>query len=128
MEACYSLAQYGLRGIGRTEGIKYVFCTNGAQAGAVGGFHMVREGLGHRHFLKGSGMSGAWLYDPAFSKEKLLELLGQGILSRGVVIITPFREDFRECGQFRKIEKDVWEWNLMLFGCERGGAEHDLDA
>ena len=67
---------------------------------------MVREGLGHRHFLKILECLGRGLYEAAFSREKLLEL-GTGELSRGVVLITPFREDFGECGEFWHIEKDV---------------------
>lgn len=126
LEKCYSLARTVCQEL-EDRGIKYVFCTNAAQAGAVGGSHMVREGLGHQHFLKVLECLGRGLYHPAFSKEKLLELLGQDI-SRGVMIITPFHDDFRECGQFRKIEKMFGNGMLMLFGCERGGAEHDLDA
>lgn len=126
LETCYSLARTVCQEL-EDRGIKYVFCTNAAQAGAVGGSHMVREGLGHQHFLKVLECLGRGLYHPAFSKEKLLELLGQDI-SRGVMIITPFHEDFRECGQLRKIEKMFGNGMLMLFGCERGGAEHDLDA
>ena len=65
---------------------------------------MVREGLGHQHFLKMLECLGRGLYHPAFSKEKLLEL-AKGELSKGVVLITPFREDFEQCREFRHLHR-----------------------
>ena len=40
LETCYSLARTVCQEL-EDKGIKYVFCTNAAQAGAVGGSHMV---------------------------------------------------------------------------------------
>lgn len=127
LEVCYCLARSVCEEL-ENKGIKYVFCTNGKQAGAAGDFHMVREGLGHRHFLKILECLGRGLYEAAFSREKLLEL-AKGELSKGVVLITPFREDFEQCREFRHLQQEIGENLLLLYGCEIDGGENcDLDA
>ena len=126
LETCYSLARTVCQEL-EDRGIKYVFCTNGSKAGAVGGSHMVREGLGHQHFLKVLEILGHGMYHPAFSKEKLAGTFRTGYFERRDDYYS-FPRGFRECGQLPEDRKDVWEWNVDAFGCERGGAEHDLDA
>lgn len=89
---------------------------------------MVREGLGHRHFLKILECLGRGLYEAAFSREKLLEF-AKGELSKGVVLITPFREDFEQCREFWHLQQEAGENLLLLHGCEIDGGEAcELDA
>ena len=46
-----------------------------------------------------------------------------------MVLITPFREDFEQCLEFRHLQQEIGENLLLLYGCEiDGGEDCDLDA